>query len=188
MPFQVQDVAQCLAGVGQLTLQQPSFFKGAFLVTNHVPFQRVKQELNAFLDAVQLCQGLLLFLQFFALKRGFVEPYGGVSDVKKPLFQPRQLTWSRGGGVVRRTGLVDGPSTPQASQHQGCQRCDPHHEFTKVGLCRRRSEARWRPTAVLQKMALRFLRPHVLLAEPRGRGGFACVAQPRVVSRAGAWL
>ena len=72
MPFQVQDVAQCLAGVGQLTLQQPSFFKGAFSVTNHVAFQRVKQELNAFLDAVQLCQGLLLFLQFLALKRGLL--------------------------------------------------------------------------------------------------------------------
>ena len=62
MPFQVQDVAQGLAGVGQLMLQHQRFRRGAFLVTLHVAFQRVKQELNAFLDAIQLCQGLLLFL------------------------------------------------------------------------------------------------------------------------------
>ena len=113
MPFQVQDVAQDLGGVGQLTLQQPSFFRGAFWVTFPVAFQCIEQELNAFLDAVQLCQGLLLFVQFFALKRGFVEPHGGVSDVQEPLFQPRQLTWSRGRVVVKRTGLVDGPPSPQ---------------------------------------------------------------------------
>ena len=70
MPFQVQDITQGLACVGQLTLQRPHLLWGAFMVADHVAFQCVEQELNAFLDAVQLCQGLLLFVQFFVLKRG----------------------------------------------------------------------------------------------------------------------
>ena len=187
MPFQVQDVTQGLACVGQLTLQRPRLLWGAFLVTEHVAFQRVQKQLNAFLDAGQLRQGLVLFMKFLALKCGFVEPHGGVTHMQKPLFQPRKLIGWRCWGVAGVRSLGGCPPGAQASQHQGRQTCNCRHVVMTFGSCRRGGEARGTPIALRQKTAHRSLWPHALPVLPTGLGGSACAARPKAVSHACAW-
>ena len=187
MPFQVQDVTQGLACVGQLTLQRPRLLWGASLVKVHVAFQRVQKQLNAFLDAGQLRQGLVLFIQFLALKCGFVEPHGGVTHMQEPLFQPRKLIGWRCLGVAGVWSLGGCPPGAQASQHQGRQTCNRRHAVKTFGPCRRGGEARGTPIAWRPKTALRLLGPHALPFVPKGPGGFACAARPEAVSHADAW-